>query len=172
MNQQKIGCFLKELRREKSLTQEQLAEIMGVSARSVSRWETGTSMPDISILIQLSNYYKVDLKEILDGERENKNMDKHTEETVLKVTDYTNNEKIILTKRMHYIFIAGLAAFVVYMVLDISVPELSGVYEKIAEAVLGALFGILLTGTIFTSRYMYKIRNLKKKLIKGMAGKR
>ena len=43
MNQQKIGSFLKELRKEKGLTQEQFSEIMNVSGRTVSRWETGVS---------------------------------------------------------------------------------------------------------------------------------
>ena len=52
MNQIKIGEFLKELRKEKGLTQEQLAEQFNVSRRSVSRWETGNNMPDLSMLIQ------------------------------------------------------------------------------------------------------------------------
>ncbi|MBR3514947.1 MAG: helix-turn-helix transcriptional regulator, partial [Lachnospiraceae bacterium] len=47
MDQIKIGTFLKTLRKEKNLTQEQLAEKLGVSNRTVSRWETGTNMPDI-----------------------------------------------------------------------------------------------------------------------------
>ena len=49
MNQQKIGSFLKELRKEKGLTQEQFSEIMNVSGRTVSRWETGSNMPDLDI---------------------------------------------------------------------------------------------------------------------------
>ena len=48
MDQMKIGVFLKELRKEKNLTQEQLAERLHVSGRTVSRWETGKNMPDIS----------------------------------------------------------------------------------------------------------------------------
>ena len=50
MNQIKIGMFLQELRNEKGITQEQLAEQLGVSNRTVSRWETGSNMPDISLL--------------------------------------------------------------------------------------------------------------------------
>lgn len=57
MDTKKIGAFLKALRREKGLTQEQLAEILLVSGRTVSRWETGTNMPDLSILIQMSEFY-------------------------------------------------------------------------------------------------------------------
>ena len=49
VDQVKIGNFLKKLRKEKGITQEQLAEILNVSGRTVSRWETGNNMPDISI---------------------------------------------------------------------------------------------------------------------------
>ena len=56
MNQQKIGGFLKELRLEKQLTQEQLAEELGVSRRTVSRWETGNNLPDLSLLVELADY--------------------------------------------------------------------------------------------------------------------
>lgn len=49
MDQKRIGSFLKELRKEKGITQEQVAEKLNVSARTVSRWETGRNMPDISL---------------------------------------------------------------------------------------------------------------------------
>ena len=67
MNQIKIGSFLKELRKEKGMTQEQLAEQLNISNRSVSRWETGSSLPDLSILIILAEYYDVEVREIIDG---------------------------------------------------------------------------------------------------------
>ena len=69
MDQQKIGRFLKALRKEKGLTQEALAERLGVTARSVSRWETGSNLPDLSLLIEIADLYEVELREILDGER-------------------------------------------------------------------------------------------------------
>lgn len=65
MNQQKIGSFLKELRNGKKLTQEQLAEKLGVSRRTVSRWETGSNMPDLDILIEMADYYEVDLLSLI-----------------------------------------------------------------------------------------------------------
>ena len=166
MEQQKIGGFLKELRKEKNLTQEQFAEIMGVSNRSVSRWETGSNLPDLDILIQIADYYDVELREILDGERKKEHMDKEMKETVLKVADYSNNEKSRLTKRIHYIFIAGVVAFIVYMVLEIMDLTEIGVYEDIASFALGLVFGILLVGVIATSRYMSKIKAFKMRLLK------
>ena len=93
MDMQKIGIFLKELRKEKGLTQEQFAEVLGVAGRTVSRWETASTMPDLSILIQIAEYYNVEIKEILDGERRNDTMDKELKETLEKVADYSEMEK-------------------------------------------------------------------------------
>ena len=75
MNQQKVGRFLKTLRSEKSITQEELAEKLGVSNRSISRWENGITMPDFDLLIELAKYYEIEVGEILDGERKDKSMD-------------------------------------------------------------------------------------------------
>lgn len=69
MDTKKIGVFLKQLCKEKGLTKEQLAESFSVSARTVSRWETGMNMPDLSIIIKLAEFYSVGVKEILDGKR-------------------------------------------------------------------------------------------------------
>ena len=93
MDTKKIGEFLKILRKEKGLTQEQLAEILLVSGRTISRWETGTNMPDLSILIQMAEFYDVDMKEILDGERKGESMDHELKETLTKVADYSQLEK-------------------------------------------------------------------------------
>ena len=59
MNQKKIGSFLKELRKEKGITQEEFAENLNVSGRTVSRWETGVNMPDISLLVD--KYYRANI---------------------------------------------------------------------------------------------------------------
>ena len=93
MDQQKIGTFLKELRNEKNLTQEQLAEILGVSRRTVSRWETGSNLPDLDVLIEMVDYYDVDMRELLSGERKSEKMNKELEETVIMLADYSNEEK-------------------------------------------------------------------------------
>ena len=69
MDQQKIGAFIRTLRQEKALTQEQLAQQLNVSNRTVSRWETGFNMPDISTLIELCAILEVDIQELLQGNR-------------------------------------------------------------------------------------------------------
>ena len=53
MDQMKIGEFIRELRKENGLTQEQLAEQLNVSRRTVSRWETGNNLPDLDVLIEM-----------------------------------------------------------------------------------------------------------------------
>ncbi|MCF0258759.1 MAG: helix-turn-helix transcriptional regulator [Erysipelotrichaceae bacterium] len=57
MDQKKIGTFLKSLRNEKGLTQEQTAEQLNVSSRTISRWETGSNMPDISLLVEIADFF-------------------------------------------------------------------------------------------------------------------
>ena len=74
VDQVKIGNFLKKLRKEKGITQEQLAEILNVSGRTVSRWETGNNMPDISILVDIADYYDISIPEIISGERKSEMM--------------------------------------------------------------------------------------------------
>lgn len=59
MDQRKIGAYLKELRQNKKMTQQELAEKLGVSNRSVSRWETGATMPDFDLLIELARFYDI-----------------------------------------------------------------------------------------------------------------
>ena len=93
MDQKKTGEFLKRLRKEKNLTQEQLAERFYVSSRTVSRWETGSNMPDVDMLIALADFYAVDIREIIDGERKGGNMDRETRDTIKKVADYATEKE-------------------------------------------------------------------------------
>lgn len=166
MNQQKIGVFLKELRGERGLTQEQLAERLGVSRRTVSRWETGSNMPDLDILIEMADYYQVDLRELLDGERRDERMNKELEETVLKVADYSNEEKRKLTRVLHGVYVIGLAAFVIFFVLLFAEPEESGFWYGYAEGItLGIPFAALAVGAVMTSRYAARVRTFKKKVL-------
>ena len=104
MNQQKIGEFLKQLRKDKGLTQEQLAENFYVSSRTVSRWETGTNMPDIQTLIEIASFYDVDIREIIDGERKSENMNSETKDTLKKVAEYATEETGKRKKRTRIAF--------------------------------------------------------------------
>lgn len=65
----KIGRFLAQLRGERKLTQEQLAEKLGISNKTISRWENGNYMPPVEMLVELSEFYGVSINEILSGRR-------------------------------------------------------------------------------------------------------
>lgn len=69
MNQERIGSFIKDIRKEKGLTQEQFAEKLGVSQKSVSRWETGKTMPDYSLLPNICEILEINVAELLGAER-------------------------------------------------------------------------------------------------------
>ena len=68
MNQIKIGKFIAERRKNKNLTQLQLAEKLNITDRAISKWETGKGMPDSSIMIELCNELDISVNELLSGE--------------------------------------------------------------------------------------------------------
>ena len=72
MNQEKIGQFIKNIRKENKLTQKELADKLGVTYQAVSKWENGKNVPDISIIKEISKMFNVDIDEILDGEKKDK----------------------------------------------------------------------------------------------------
>ncbi len=69
MNQDKIGKFIATLRKEQKLTQEELAEKLGVTDKSVSRWENGKNMPDVSLFESLCKELNISVNELLKGEK-------------------------------------------------------------------------------------------------------
>ena len=69
MNQEKIGKFISNCRKEKNITQSELAEKLNITNRTVSRWENGKNMPDYSILKDLCNILDIDINEFINGER-------------------------------------------------------------------------------------------------------
>ncbi len=97
MDLKRFGDFLKQLRKENNFTQEQLADKLSVSSRTVSRWETGYNMPDISILVELSELYQISLSELIKGERKSENMNEETKEVVQSLSEYieTKEDKMI-----------------------------------------------------------------------------
>lgn len=79
----KIGNFLATLRKEQGLTQEALGEKLGVTNKTISRWENGNYLPPVEMLQELSNLYAVSINELLCGERlEKEEYQKKAEETI------------------------------------------------------------------------------------------
>ena len=97
MDQIKIGKFISELRKSKNMTQQQLAEKIGVSFKTVSKWETGRGMPELSTLKPLSDELGITINELLNGEKIKKEeyLNK-LEENMIATIDYSDkkiNEK-------------------------------------------------------------------------------
>ena len=113
MDQKKIGNFLKELRKEKNITQEDLAEELNVSNRTVSRWENGNNMPDISLLTQIAQFYNVSIPEIVDGERKNESKNQNEIDTAVKMAEYSKNEVKIEKKKVANIFFMAFGIFII-----------------------------------------------------------
>ncbi|MDY3052088.1 MAG: helix-turn-helix transcriptional regulator [Ndongobacter sp.] len=167
MDQQKIGTFLKELRKEKAVTQEELAEMLNVSRRTVSRWETGSNMPDLDILVELADYYEVDIRELLDGERRSEHMNQELKETVVKVADYSNEEKLKYTKRLHAWFIVALISFAVYFATLLMQPEApNAVFDFTQGLMLGIAFAMNIIGVLMTGKHGRKLCEAKMRLLK------
>ena len=134
MDQKKIGSFLKELRKEKGITQEEFAEKLNVSGRTVSRWETGANMPDISLLVEISEFFDISIPEIINGERKSETMNEEIKEVADKLSDYANAEKETIIKNIRIHSIMGTIALFVYCTLELSGAVLQNViFEKIAS---------------------------------------
>lgn len=126
MNQEKIGLFIAKYRREKNMTQEDLAEKLGVSNKSISRWENGKTMMDISLFEPLCNELDISIIELLNGERINdKKKDKLYTKTLINYTNKvgSRNKQVILT----ILFIMSLMPMLLYQFGGMrGVQEISG----------------------------------------------
>jgi len=88
MNQEKIGKFIQECRKDKKLTQQELAEKLRVSTNAVSKWERGLCLMDMSLLKPLSEILEVSVNEILAGEKiSSKDLEKKSEENIIKLSE-------------------------------------------------------------------------------------
>ena len=166
MEQKKIGSFLKELRKEKNLTQEQLAEKLNVSGRTVSRWETGSNMPDITLLVELADFYEVTIPEIIDGERKSETMNQETKEAVMKVADYSNEEK----KRMNHVtlvfFIIGILTILVNITMEFLELPSTPFVDFLEGLTSGVPLGAMILGVLYLTGAMAKVREFKFRLLK------
>ncbi len=102
MNPEKIGAFIKALRKEKNLTQKELAEILCCTDKAISRWETGRGIPEVSFLIPLSKALEVSVNELLTGERFPEEEIKEKSEQLIVETITHTDKKIGGLKKMLY----------------------------------------------------------------------
>ena len=117
MNLMKIGAFIKEQRNKKNLTQAELAEKLNITDRAVSKWETGKSMPDSSIMLDLCRELEISVTDLLSGEivnMENKN-EKLENNLIEMVKEKQEADKRMLTLEVVF----GVVAVVIMLALCI-----------------------------------------------------
>ena len=134
MNQEKIGKFIADCRKSKKLTQLELAEKLGVSDKSVSKWETGKCMPDLSLFKPLCEELNITINELLSGEKlDKKDYQNKLEENIVNIVDY-NDKKSDVFGYIIFSFIGILS-----MIIGISFHSTNFIFPLLFE-----LFGIFL----------------------------
>ena len=152
MNQEKIGHFIAAERKHKNLTQEQLAEKLGVSKNAVSKWERGICLMDMSLLKPLSEILEASINDILAGERIPDQDFKHkSEENVRQIAE-------LVELRTMKKGVIGMAIYFIILVLI-------STYKEISPAPLVSLI-CAYNGITFFSRW--KIDKSRENLISGV----
>lgn len=163
MNQEKIGLFIAKCRREKNMTQEDLAEKLGVSNKSISRWENGKTMIDISLFEPLCNELDISIIELLNGERINdKKKDKLYTKTLINYSNKVGrrNKQIILT----ILFITSLMPMLLYQFGGMrGVQEISGLIILLSPITIVSII-------LFFLGILFKFKNKKINKILGGIG--
>lgn len=151
MNQEKIGKFIAEQRKVNNLTQEQLAEKLGISKNAVSKWERGICLMDMSLIKPLSEILKVSVNDILAGEKvEEKNLEVISEQNIVNLTE------LIELRTMRY-GIIGMALFFMVLVLISTFKDISP----------SALVSLICAYNSVTFLSRYKMRRDKADLVAG-----
>ena len=147
MDQIKTGKFIATLRKEKDLTQEQLGEKLGVTNKTISRWENGNYMPDIEMLLLLSKEFDVSINELISGERllldDFKKAADNNLVTALNNSTFTLKEKIAFFKKKWLREHIATIVLCIVAWLSIMLWTALKLQDKKSYALLGAIGSIL-----------------------------
>lgn len=171
MNQEKIGSFIAVLRKEKNITQEKLAEILGVNVKSVSRWENGKTMPDLSLLPILAKELNVDISELLNGRKMTREELLELKGKIEKLIEYNCDKQIENSKKLNKYLKMG-ALCIILALLDNQFSYFKYLFTtSMAEFMTGLLYGggicLELIG-IYNNSHNISICEKKKQLIKSL----
>ncbi len=168
MNQEKIGKFIADLRKKQNLTQEQLAEKLGVTDKSVSRWENGKCLPDVSLYKDLCNILGITLNEFFSGEKiKDENFKEQADNNLfnaLENSSFTLKEKIKYYKRKwkkEHIS-KFILCFISWLVLIIALK-----FQNVEFYVISTIAGMLATIfyiVLYNQMMIYVENNAYKKL--------
>lgn len=138
MDQVKIGKFIAECRKQQNLTQSQLAEKLDITDKAISKWETGNSMPDSSIMIELCDILKISVSELLKGEKTMEN-NQNNEQLLLEMAkEIEHKNKTIWTTMWIIMIVSMIALFAGLFVAAFLIPE--GVWQLITIIALIVVF--------------------------------
>lgn len=137
----KIGRFIQDKRKEKHLTQLQLAQQLNITDRAVSKWETGRTLPDSSIMLELCSILEITVDELLSGEKTNmKNNNKNNEQLLLDMTKELEKKNKTIWTSMWIIMVVNMVALLAAIfIAGFFVPE--GIWQLITS--LGACIAFL-----------------------------
>ena len=143
MNQEKIGKFIAKARKEQNLTQEQLAEKLGITYKAVSKWECGKGLPDASIMLELCKILKITVNDLLSGEKvKEKEYQEKLEQNIIDTIDYSN-QKISKKNKLIYEMIMFFGLGLIFIAFTIYPPDSSwGAIHSIIGLVI-ATFGFV-----------------------------
>lgn len=115
MDQIKIGKFISESRKSKEITQEQLAEKLGVSKNAVSKWERGLNLPDVSIMQELCNILEISLNELFAGEYlKEKEVKSQSEKNILNILKFSNDKD----RRYRFLIFIISVLFIIFFIIS------------------------------------------------------
>ena len=155
MDQEAIGKFIAVCRKEKGLTQMQLAEKLNITNRAVSKWETGKSCPDTSIMLELCDILGITVNELLSGERISmENYQKKAEENLVELQQKKDKaQKGLLRVELIWLAVAVLVS-PVHFAVNYYYPENKGT----GVGLLIALVGLILFVVYFVRYYEIKLK--------------
>lgn len=140
MDQIKVGRFIADCRKKKSLTQMQLAEMLNITDRAISKWENGKAMPDSSIMLELCDILEISVNELLSGEEINmEDKNKKEEELLLKIAKEVEEKNKIIWRNMWIIlFSSMIGLFIGLFMVAFFMPE--GIWQGIIILALCIMF--------------------------------
>ena len=154
MNQEKIGKFIAECRKTKNMTQQELAEKLNVSDRTVGNWENGRNMPDLSLFKPLCNELNISLNDLMSGEKvKEREYQEKLEENTINIIDYTNKK---IENRNHFIGLIFITFGVLISITAIAIFPSESSWGSI-YSVLGAIISLIGVSR-FTKRLSYPKR--------------
>ena len=137
MDQIKIGKFIASCRKEQGMTQAALAENLGISDRAVSKWETGKSLPDSGIMLELCELLKINVNELLSGEHITmENYNAKSEELILNLKTENENYAKRLLHTIEVYVVIGVIASLVMIIVGVIIALKNGEGDSLAVALI------------------------------------